>query len=305
MRIALLARNLAGFVPPEHLLCRRGECATISDAAQMDGTEQVVVSRAGVIVSHFPEDGMRKPAVGFPKTEVSQADLAGDWNYVGWVGPMATLTPINGSFTLDAVTGTLSNIANYIGTALETEPAGEVHQIVKNAGNGAFNQIANGEVRPAYFLPFRGTDGQIYLVGNPQDGPQGLVFATKKVAQQVPTLGSVNSYWETEIMPAATPGGIGSAEQLEARTTTVIDVQGNTIKRRRPAISDAPERIDWGQINAPRDGLRLRELNACTDAAGAAMNCAGTIQLPLPGMGLTAVAGLFDRSFASISVTRP
>ncbi|RST47572.1 hypothetical protein [Variovorax sp. MHTC-1] len=290
-----------------HLVPFPGEACrfTIGDDGGIDGVEHVVVSRAGVIVSHFPEDGLRKPFLGFPKQDISQADLAGDWNYVGWVGPMATLTPINGSFTLDAATGTMSNIANYIGTTLEAEPAGEVHRIVKNAENGAFNQIANGEVRPAYFLPFRGLDGQVYLVANPQDGPQGLVFAAKKATLPMPTVGTVNSYWETEILAATTPGGIGQAKQLEARTTTTIEVQGDVIKRRRPAISEAPERIDVVKVNGPRDGMRLRQQNACTDRTGAAMTCAGMVQLPLPGMGLTATAGLFDRSFASISVTRP
>lgn len=296
-----------GETQPVHLAPFPGEACrfTISDDGGIDGVEHVVVSRAGVIVSHFPEDGLRKPALGFPKQEISQADIAGDWNYVGWVGSMATLTPINGSFTLDAATGTMSNIANYIGTTLETEPPGEVHQIVKNAGNGAFNQIANGEVRPAYFLPFRGLDGQVYLVANPQDGPQGLVFAAKKAALPIPTVGSVSSYWETEILAATMPGGTGQAKQLEARSSTTIEVQGDMVKRHRPATSEAPERVDVLKVNGPRDGMRLRQPNACTDAAGVATSCAGTIQLPMPGMGLTASAGLFDRTFVSISVTRP
>lgn len=286
---------------PVHLTPVEGKpCLfAVSDDENIDGTEEVIVTRAGMIITRFPEDDVVKTTVGFPKQQVTQAELVGDWNYVGWVGPMSNFTPVNGAFTLNAA-GEFSNVLNYVGATLEDEPPGQQLSLVRDSGTGAFRQIVNGETSDALFLAFRTPEGRIVLVGNPQDGPQGLIFAMKRSELPVPAVGSVSNYWEFGLL-----GSTDSFSTFDEFSNTVTAVNGSNITRRRPAYPDIPVRFDTLQVNQPRAGMRMRNPGACTNEDGSPAACAGMMQLTLQGAGVTVAAGMNPNSFFVIAASRP
>lgn len=265
-----------------------------------DGTDKevVAVSRTGLVVSQFPEDGKVKPAIGIPRQTITQQELAGDWNYVGWLGPMANFTPMNGSFTLNEA-GVKSNIKNYVGNTLSVETGTITEALVKDASTGNFLATENGVATGNFFIAHRTPGGQLLLVGNPEAGEhQGLIFATKRVDVVMPAVGLKSVYWQFEL-------NTGGMIEMQPGQTDVLDVQGNVVKRRRAAVGNAPERIETLTYNAPRVGLRYRAPNACTLPSGEAVNCAGTIQMPVPTAGLSFSAGLAAKTFFVISVVKP
>lgn len=259
------------------------------------GTDtDVVISRSGIGMTRFTQSGVNKISVVFPVQEqVPVAELAGDWNEIGYVQSSGTVTPFNSLFTIDT-NGTFISGQRFIGRDDLQPPPQGVLQLVANPAGG-FNITENGSPLPVRVFAHRAPNGVLTLFSTPRDGSPGLFIARKRQPFVLRAVGLAVSYWDVGV-PNPTEI-VSDANEIVATNPTA-----NTETRRR--MSD--NRIDTRLFDDPRTGLAYRVPNSCTTGVnGSALNCAGSIAIGNVGTGFNANAGLTSTSFFSLSIIRP
>lgn len=256
-----------------------------------DGTATTVVSASGLAVSSEPS----ALSLAVPLQALSVADLAGTWNFqeFGNDTPNGAYANFGGLLNFNA-TGNLSyQDCDYLSPC---GPSNAVPGAVTVNAAGGFDLIASG-IRLRLFA-FRAASGQLSLFIL-DDSYNNLIVATRQVAVGLPVVGQATTFWDLTV----SSGGVVSPFSTATVTVTAVDAAAGSFTRRRS--SDG--RIDSFTINQPRSGLRSRVLNSCTNASGAALNCAGIITMPLPGTGVTVYGSSSGRGtdFFGISVNQP
>jgi hypothetical protein len=270
---------------------------------EADGfVNKFMVASAGMLVSYnqYPDGTQRSAGLALPEQTLPVSEFAGTWNTVGWDPASGIATPgfvaQTGEVTFDA-TGQITAVSDCLGLAACTSGTAPFPKFVANTTSGGFDMIENGAKNARVFL-FKTLAGRAVMVFLSKDG-QFIIGSRKVAIGALPAVGTVTNFREFTL------NGNGTLSALldESNTVTAIDTTANTATRLRARDS----RVDTLSYNKPRDGLRYRVPNSCT-VNGVASNCAGTVQLPLQGMGITlsmSVGTNPTSAFMSVSVSKP
>ncbi|WP_295642241.1 hypothetical protein [uncultured Methylibium sp.] len=268
------------------------------------GGDEIVVSSSGIFATRFPEAGTFKGTIGFPRTTLTTAELAGSYNYVGYGQEGAAFVPINGTVTI-AADGTLSNSQNFINLVDDTQPGDATPRRLIQRPDGTYNDrdLTTNVTSVTRWLPHKTADGvvTIFIIGI-DDGLPGVAILRRQtpVDASAQIVGTVTPFWE--MVYTATGVSAINAQSVEI-TSINTTVTPNTVTRIRAGDS----RVDVRAFNAPRTGMLYRALNSCTTGIGGpTLACAEGIFLPTQGTGFTVVSGgAPTNGFFSVSVLRP
>ena len=250
------------------------------------------VSPAGVIVGQFDE----APYVGgilFPEQTHTVAELAGEWNGVTLEadggGPrhlVGFTLPINASGKL---TGAV--FCDPLDSACMTAGATEVDDVTASINSvGGFN-FTNATIgRTDRLFAYRAGGGELMLVVVRTSGDIG--FFTRKVARTLPTVGELTTGWVIRLVPGVTPPFTSPTILSFEQTIATVDAATGGYTRTVPFNSTGDTLTESLIINNPRDGYVRRKQETVLGSDGSSQTVAGFINLPLRGMGMSAVGRL-------------
>lgn len=200
-----------------------------------------MVSKSGISLLNV---GGSFPAVMVPVQALPLADLAGDWNGLGFErdDPSLPFGPTRVTFSVNA-SGKFTAGADCTGpSTCEAWPAAELPTLTANVNGGFDMTDSNGSQRA---VAFKGTDGGVTLVITYADG---FMVATRQTPRAAPALNSVTTFWDYTMFPDTTA-------MLETRTNTVtaVNTQLGTYSVRRD-----DGRVSTWTLNTPTNGLRTR-----------------------------------------------
>lgn len=263
-----------------------------------NGTDDIVVSQAGVIAFKSTKSSTAgRMGIGFPEQLIPLADLAGDWNQLGYehsngtdpLAPTSLTATISStgkvaftSFCVDAKTCTTTGLPSPTLT-------------VNSAGGYDVNFSATEKSR---LFAFRAGGGELIFVGTGEDGTFGV--GTRVRSNSLPTAGAVNLGWSVATyttllngvyQPAAYDVGDYSNTVDTVDTTNSSFTRTNVVNFLTNPVVTQPETLSVNKVaGAARNGYNYRVSATVTRSNGAVKDVPEFIQLPLRGMGLSAVA---------------
>lgn len=238
-----------------------------------------LVSRSGITVINGAPFQV-PPFLMLPQQSISLAELAGDWNGLGFEAETGTLAPTRITLKIDAK-GVIS------GAECGREgctPWNDVQAPVITANPDGSFDITDEEGAQRVHA-FKGTDGVVSMFISHESG---IIVASQQKALTLPVLGSKSAYWDMSVLST------GEVEDISSFATTIaeVDATAGTYSRLRD-----DGRLDSWAINKPAIGLRLRPLTATT---------AETVSMNLGNTGVIVATGSWPTSsYFGISVTRP
>ena len=256
----------------------------------------IVVSPAGVMVARavigLDDDtvalsarGTTRMIVGLPVQNVAVAELAGDWNAIGWVRDDSTMTFEEESYFLTvAGTGALtllkcgSLLLADAACAIDTAPL----PVFSNDAGGGLNLTSTDPKDPYTDRAFayRAGSGDLMVVLPGTDG--SLLIMSKQRTLALPAVGAVTASWNVDVRVT---GQV--ADPLYSRTHTVTSVSGSTLVRNTSndaSTVTAPQTLEY---NRARNGYFHRLAASVTASDGSAATVRENWALPLRGFGLT------------------
>lgn len=257
-------------------------------------TDTVLVSKSGLSVVLPPAGTVdRLPALLIPAQALTLADLAGNWNGLGYERDGSSpYTASRVTFILDAA-GKVTAGADCTGLDSCSAWLPDEYPTMTAASDGGLDVTDKEGTERAY--AFKGIDGQLVIVFTHGDG---FMMATRQAARALPAVGATNAFWDTTVFPVdsnpATSDGIG-ATTVSSVKFTAVDAQANTYTRERD-----DGRVDTWKLNTPLNGLRYRA--ATPNASGGSE----AIAMSIGSTGLNVSIGVNTaRRFFNISVNRP
>ncbi|WP_370637423.1 hypothetical protein [Cupriavidus sp. AU9028] len=238
-----------------------------------------LVSRSGITVINAASMGA-PPFLMLPQQTISIAELAGDWNGLGFEAETGELAPTRITLKIDA-NGVIS------GAECGREgctPWNDAQSPVITANpDGSFDITDEDGAQRAH--AFKGTDGVVSMFIGTESG---FIVASQQKALTLPALGAKNAYWDMSVLSS------GMVEDISTFSTTIaeVDATAGTYSRLRD-----DGRLDSWTINQPAIGLRHRPLTATT---------AETVSMSLGNTGVIVATGSRQASsYFGVSVTRP
>jgi hypothetical protein len=270
--------------------------AVPGDPCHFTGTtgDDVIVSQAGVIV--FKDASVTRVGIAFPEQSISLADMAGDWNLLGYDRQNTTdpLTPF--SATVQITSAGAISFKSYCVEAKTCAPNTTTASIVANTAGGF--DIVNGTDRSRAFA-FRAGGGEMIFIGVSQDAT--IVVGTHVRTLSLPTAGTVNQGWGIA-MQNALVGTVydNSASDVGPYKNTIdsVDAVANTFTRTavtnftaNPLIT-RPETFTVNQVAgvAARNGYNYRNAATVLNSNKASTTVREFIQMPLRGTGINILA---------------
>lgn len=246
----------------------------------------IQVSPSGVMLArNVPGQGSPAvlPNLVVPAQSLSVADLAGNWNALGFETSGGTYQPTRVKLTFGADGKALAG-ADCAGLDSCTSwPANELPRLSAQPGGGFALTDSFGT---AYVAAFKGTDGQVSAVIS---SASGLIVGAKQVVRPMPVVGAKSSYWDLTFF-----GDLSVNVGAGATEITAVDAASSTYTRKRN-----DNRVDTWVQNKPADGLRYRAPSSDTTIREG-------ISLVLGNTGVAVMISLDVRSlFYDISVNRP
>ena len=258
----------------------------------------IVVSPAGVMVARAPigldDDtvalsarGTTRMIVGLPVQNVAVAELAGDWNAIGWVRDDATMTfEEEGYFLTVASTGALtllkcgSLLLADAACAIDTAP---LPAFSLNAGGGL--NLTSTDPSDPYTdraFAYRAGSGDLIVVLPGTDG--SLLIMSKQRTLALPAVGAVTASWNVDLRVTGL-----AADPLYYRTNTIVSVNSSAGTLLRNTSNGAstvtvPQTLEF---NRARNGYFHRLAASVTASDGSAAAVRENWALPLRGFGLT------------------
>jgi hypothetical protein len=274
---ALLVKAGSDVVP----MTSDGSCQfTVDDT---EGTSKVIVSAGGLIFAHFQSKTVasdRDLAIAVPIQSLPIAEGAGTWNFAAWVPaniPVAgRAVAANVDVTVDSA-GQVTSSNACVGLYPCVAATPPFDKFVANAAGGVDVLDGSGAVVGRSFL-YKTLAGDKVAVNLRSDNTLAIGMPMKPLA--LPEVGRVTKSRSVEF----DGNGSDTTSTLTEDTVTVTatDSAAKTVTRLRTSDN----RVDTITYDKPRDGLRYRAGNSCTKD-GAPFNCSETVQLRLPGMGIT------------------
>ena len=260
---------------------------------------KALVASSGILIMHSTaNDGSRSVAIGLPEQTIPVSELEGTWNNL-WFGQsdpdVAGYVAEPGVMTLDA-TGQLTASSVCIGLNPCSAEDEQLGKLVART-DGGFDFVEAGTT-VGRLHAFKAPNGVYVAVAFGSDN-SFQVSTKQRATPALPAVGDMNEVWEFTV------NGNGSVTALSQAAIEIIavDAQAKSVTRMR----ESDKRVDTFGYDTPRDGLRYRAPNSCS-VNGVASNCAGTVVLPLQGLGLTLSGSLGtspSNSFYSVSVGKP
>ena len=261
-------------------------------------TSDVVVSPAGVIVVRatigLDDDtvalsarGTTRMIVGLPVQAIAVAELAGDWNAIGWVRNDETMAfEEEGYFLSVASSGALtllkcgSVLIADAACAVDTAP---LPAFSLNAGGGL--NLTSTDPRDPYTdraFTYRAGSGDLMVVLPGTDG--SLLIMSKQRTLALPAVGNVTANWNVDLRVSGL-----AADALYYRTNTVASVNTGAGTLVRNTANDAstvtaPQTLNFNQA---RSGYFYRPAASVTASNGSTATVRELWAMPLRGFGLT------------------
>lgn len=285
----------------------------------------IVVSPAGVIVMRklLREDGRAsaRTAIAFPEQSIPLADLAGEWNTLGWfdtpVGAGAGTpwgrTGVMSRFTLDTqgqVTREDCTFDPLATAAASCRQAAAPHPVIRSDTQGGFRMVSERaqDRWTARLFAYRAGNGSLMLLRLHPSGD--FSWATPARAASLPAVGDVLTHWTLRVnadgrMPDAMTAITGSVSSLEATAGTY----GRTNLSAGDASANAQQHTL--AINSSREGYLHRRLSTGKTTGGANYSVRALYALTLDGMGIQPSAWPADNTSGNsnalfqLSVTPP
>lgn len=144
--------------------------------------------------------------------------------------------------------------------------------------DGGFD-LAEGAEAVAQMYAYRSPAGNVALfgttnaAGDPAAEQQTILVAAKLEREALPAVGTVAKYWDTTLERPVGGAVTTIAPRADQTTATAVDTAAGTVTRTR----ESDGRVDVVTFNSPVDGLRSRPAFL------------PVYQMPLPGMGVTAI----------------
>ena len=276
------------------------------------GGGDIVVSQSGALGI---KTGDGYFGFGFPEQTIALADLAGNWNFLGFdrgnrtdpLGPTSITASVS-SVGVVAFTSLCADAKTCVTTGLPSPP------LTVNTAGGGYD-INFSATEKSRLFAFRAGGGELLLVGVGEDGT--WTIGTHLRTNPLPAVGAVNLFWNVEATNALVgttygPTGLaitdGSNTIMSADSANDFFTRNNVTNFTGPITR--PETIYANKVaGTARQGYRWRQpATGVINSAGATVNVPEFIQIPLRGMGLTATVSPNANVAASrygLSVTKP
>lgn len=282
------------------------------------GTQTALVAPGGVIVVRSPSSSdaatgrtsLTRTSLLVPEGSYALSQLAGEWNYIGYIRDGAllptvyndqqlaytgTLNALFGKVNLNA-SGGFSALTECIATTCSEQPSTEAPQTLTPHPLGGFS---SGSDRVFAFKTAGGAMAMFLL--RPNEG--GLAVFVRQSPLNLPAVGAVSEFREFEVGNGSfswAPLSNGATALAERQlTVTATDVATQSFTRLRASDS----RVDTQVVNSPYPGLRYR---AAVVATGGQSAQAAAVTMPLATGGLSFYASATTaNNFFGISVTKP
>jgi hypothetical protein len=268
------------------------------------GSNEIVVSQAGVIVARYANGGTFNIGIAFPDQAHTQAELAGDWNALG-IENAGTTTSAGASLymgfaasaTVDAAGAMTAvkecNNATTWDVTVCSDVADGVLSIKANA-DGGYDFVDKTEVTGRVFA-YKAGGGELMLVSVDADG--SFTMLTKQRIKALPTVGTARTSWnifmgnQLTSTRANSPGSQTIVSVDAAAGTWVRDSANNA------AITNFHPETFFA--NNPRNGYNFRAQGTAplVAADGSSVTVSEITGLTMSGMGLGSVLLPGGKSF--------
>ena len=250
-----------------------------------DTGEDILVSQAGVIVAR-DHDLTTDPfhlTVGFPEQAHTLAELAGNWNKLGFGKASTTFAADAASATVDSG-GAVSAVRFCADVKTCADVAGNPVTVTVNPAGGFDRSFADGSP-PDRAFAYRAGGGELMLVTIAGDGSFG--FWTHQRTNPLPVLNATNTSWDFEAN-----NQLVSTAVLSISTNTILSVDAVTgvFTRQNSTGTVGVTRTESLVANSPRPGYRLRAAATVPLSNDGTTTVREQITLTLRGMGMTPIA---------------
>lgn len=249
-----------------------------------DWITRLAVAPGGAIVVSGQSKSTSERAMGiaFPDQTLPMSEWAGAWNALSWE-PATSSSDRVGTVhvaTLDA-SGQFISLLDCVGLAACTAQAGPFSHLVVNTAQGGFDEILTGGGTWSRAFLYKNVSGRKFAVFITPDR-QFIIGAPQASLGALPSVGTATSFRDVQMS-----GTLGLTVSNDTNTVTAVDTATRVVTRQR----SSDNRVDRRRYDSPRDGLRHRIAGDCS-VSGIPVNCAEVVQLPLQGMGISAVTGV-------------
>ena len=276
---------------------------TANGACRFSGNtgEDILVSQAGVLVArdHNLSTDPFHLTVGFPEQAHTLAELAGNWNKLGFGKSGTTFTPDAASATLDG-SGAASAVRFCADVKTCVDQTGNPITLSVNPAGGFDRSFSDGSPSDRAFA-YRAGGGELMLVTIAADGSFG--FWTHQRTNALPVVGTTNTSWDFEENNL-----LVSTAVMSASTNTILSVDAATgaFTRQNSTATAGVTRTESLTANSPRPGYRYRGAATVPLSNGGTQTVREQVTLTLRGMGMTPVAYLSTTAAAfGLSIAPP
>lgn len=285
-----------------------GNC-TYTFSGTVGTQDEIRVSPSGIIVGRFYNDSTSSYnlALAVPAQTHALADLAGDWNALGWERNGVSYAVAHGNATL-AANGAVTSAACFDTPISSTSCASEttLMPVLSVHPDGGFSMTSTDPAEPwtERWFAYRSGSGDLMIVALAQAGDDFYLWTPKRTLG-LPSVGAVTSLWNFGLNTAAElPGGVG----ITTNTVSSVDSVGGSYAR---ATSNEGSSVTVPQTlraNDSRSGYTRRVPATVTASDGSTATVREFYALGLRGMGLTPVflpaAGASGAQYV-LSINRP
>lgn len=244
---------------------------------------EVVVSTAGVVVFRGDEGGTLRMGLAFPEQTIALADLAGDWQMLGYERNDGTglYEAVAGSATISA--GGALTVTRYcpdVMNCLTTLPTPTINLSV-NAAGGGFNLVNSTDNWTSRTFAYRSGSGDLMLADISGNG--SISLWTQQRTNALPAVTSRSVSWGVWSNPSLVSA---NAASLSDFTTTSVDATAGSWTR----VSNADGHSETLFANTPHAGMSFRAEGTATATGGATVVVREFASLPLRGMGVSVLS---------------
>lgn len=247
-----------------------------------DSGGNVVVSTAGVLVFRSDEAGAVRMGLAFPEQTIALADLAGDWQMLGYERNDST-----GLFAATSAAATLSASGAFtftrycpdVKTCLASIPTLAIN--LSAAAAGGFNLVNTTQNWTDRVFAYRASSGDLMLAV--LSGGGSFSLWTQQRTNALPTVSSRSVSWGVWTSPSLVSA---NAPSLSDFTTTAVDATAGSWTR----VSNLDGHTETLFANNPHAGMTFRAEGTATATSGATVVVREFASLPLRGMGLSALS---------------
>lgn len=256
---------------------------------------EFVVSQAGVIAIRAPNDaGAYRNGIAFPEQAHAVAELAGDWNSLGFERNTTT-----GSYAADAATVTLGSDGKVsaltycadVKTCQSSTGAALPAIALSVNATGGFDVTNTTDQYVDRFFTYRAGGGELMAVNISGGGSFSLW--TRQRVTTLPTVDAVSRNWNVTVNNLLLSAGTVSES---GNTIVSIDTAAGSYVR-RSFTGNGSTYDEALQINQPRSGYGFRPAATPTASDGSIVSVREFTVLGLRGMGVSAVSIPFNGSY--------